>query len=304
MSSKESISKKLISTKFKRLIKFCRLELPTIGLGYLALIVNAVTNLSFPWIIGEAVDQTRLLNNTNQSQQTFILGTLSMFTMASLASFIRVYSLNTATTSIYNRLRKTLFNTYLYKNQDFFDNNKKGQLISILEKDIFTTSEVLTEKLASGIRSINSVFNGSILLYTISPKLFSITISMLPFISIFAMKLAKENKIHKQNLLKLEIKLINYALERFTSITTVRLNGREEYEINNYNHLLDQYRHNSDRYNLSRARFMSFINMTTNVSLCLVLYIGGNMLRKGQISAGSLTKFAIQSVFVGLGLSV
>ena len=43
--------------------------------------------------------------------------------------------------------------------------------------------------------------------------------------------------------------------------------------------------------------------MMTNVSLMAVLFYGGKLLGKGKMTAGGLTRFAIQSAFVGLGFS-
>jgi ABC-type branched-subunit amino acid transport system ATPase component len=48
---------------------------------------------------------------------------------------------------------------------------------------------------------------------------------------------------------------------------------------------------------------MSFINMSTNLSLAAVLFVGGGLIAKNKMTPGGLTKFAMQSVFVGLGFS-
>ena len=46
---------------------------------------------------------------------------------------------------------------------------------------------------------------------------------------------------------------------------------------------------------------MSFIGLSTNISLMAVLYVGGKLITTGEMTAGSLTRFAMQSAFVGLG---
>lgn len=58
--------------------------------------------------------------------------------------------------------------------------------------------------------------------------------------------------------------------------------------------------HGSHVYN---GVFMAFLNLATNLSLLSVLYVGGSLIAAGQLTAGSLTQFAIQSAFVGLGFS-
>lgn len=48
---------------------------------------------------------------------------------------------------------------------------------------------------------------------------------------------------------------------------------------------------------------MAFTNIATNVSLASVLLVGGRLIRCGSLTAGALSGFALQSVFVGLGFS-
>ncbi len=53
----------------------------------------------------------------------------------------------------------------------------------------------------------------------------------------------------------------------------------------------------------AHGSFMSFINLSTNAALLAVLRVGGGMIASGDMTMGSLTSFAIQSSFVGLGFS-
>ncbi len=45
------------------------------------------------------------------------------------------------------------------------------------------------------------------------------------------------------------------------------------------------------------------MGIAANVSLGSVLYVGGRLMKEGSITAGGLSKFALQSVFVGAGFS-
>jgi len=289
------------STTFNRLVKFCQPEVTKILVGFSALIVNAATNLTFPWILGEAVDQARIQNS--EQHIYFLVGTAGIFIVASAASFVRVYCLSSATESISSRFKKVVFGSLIEKNMDFFDQNRKGQLITILDKDVALASEVLTDKLAAGLRSLNSSINGSILLFSISPYLFSISIGILPLVGIGAMKISKYSKKMSEKARALEASILSFAVERFSSMTTIRLNGRERFEVSRYGSQLDDYNSAASGSFLARSSLMSFINFSTNMSLCVVLYVGGNMLKSGKLTPGALTKFALQSAFVGLGFS-
>lgn len=136
---------------FKRLLTFCKPEAPRICIGFIALGVNAATNLSFPYILGRAVDSA----SSKSDQSVYVLGqTAGIFLVGSLASWIRLYCLGTATDLAATRLRKQLFESYIDMNVEFFDTSSStsGELVSVLEKDVDAAAVALTDKLASGKR--------------------------------------------------------------------------------------------------------------------------------------------------------
>ena len=104
-----------------RLLELAKPERVRVTLGLISLLVNSVTNLSFPWILGEAVDRAE-----DPNYALFIGGTAGIFTVGSLASWVRIYCLGTSTERISSRLKKQLFNSYMDKDIAFFDSNKQG----------------------------------------------------------------------------------------------------------------------------------------------------------------------------------
>jgi ABC-type multidrug transport system fused ATPase/permease subunit len=85
----------------------------------------------------------------------YVLGqTAGIFLVGSLASWIRLYCLGTATDLAATRLRKQLFESYIDMNVEFFDasSSSSGELVSVLEKDVDAAAIALTDKLASGER--------------------------------------------------------------------------------------------------------------------------------------------------------
>ena len=271
-----------------------------IALGLSALAVNSLTNLTFPWLMEKAVDQIA----QDETRGLYLIGgAAGLFCIGSVASWVRVYSLGTSTDSIANSLRKDLYNSCLDKDLDFFDDAKIGELIILLDKDVPNASEALTEKISAGLRSLNSSINGSILLFLTSPKLCAVSLALVPIVGIGAMTMSKYSKKIAEKTRALEETITSFAVERFNNISTVKLNGCEDLEKRTYSKYADDCYQLSRSSHFAKGAFMSFINMSTNTSLLAVLFVGGNMLAKKEITAGGLTKFAIQSAFVGLGFS-
>lgn len=173
----------------------------------------------------------------------------------------------------------------------------------MLEADVNTASELFTEKFAQLLRNLNSSINGSVLLYKCSPKLCGVTLSTVPLIGVGAMTLSRYSRKYANNLRDLQSNVLSYSLERVRNISTVRLNNRESYEKEKFESLLNESNRFSHKRFNAHGSFMSFINLSTNSALIAVLRVGGGLIANGEMTVGSLTSFAIQSSFVGLGFS-
>lgn len=282
----------------KRLLALAKPESMRISLGLVSLLINSATNLSFPWILGQAVDRA-----DDPNYAMLLGGTAGVFTLGSLATWIRVYCLGTSTERISSALRKQLFNSYMDKEIEFYESNRSGELSTVLEKDVTTAAEALTDKFAAGLRSMNSSINGSILLFRSSPELCGVSLAIVPLVGVGAMTVSKYSKKIKEKLRVLQGQILSFALERYNHISTVRLNGQEDSEKSHYSDFIDESYDLARKSYFAQGSFLSFVGMMTNVSLMAVLYSGGKLMTKGKMTAGGLTRFAIQSAFVGLGFS-
>lgn len=203
------------------------------------------------------------------------------------------------------RIRKELFKSYLKKDISYFENesSKSGEFIGLMDKEARVAAQVYTDFLSDGIRAIFSSISGSIILYTISPTLCATALVVIPVLSVGTISIYRYNK-KLQDLLKSgEGKVVNFAIERINSVSTIRLNSKELSEQQKYNKLTTFIDSTSNSANFVKGVFLGFVNLATNLSLVVILDVGGCMLQRGEITSGQLTQFAMQSVFVMLGFS-
>lgn len=281
-----------------RLLAFARPEAVKIALGLVGLSINAVTNLSFPWLIGKALDQSSM-----EDLSEFLLHNAYFFLAGTFASWLRIYCLGSAAESITSRLRTEIFESFLAQDISYYESVEMGDVVTLLEKDVQLSAELLTEKVANLLRSLNSAVNGSISLYSISPQLCSITLAIVPVVGIAAMTLSRYSRTLANKLREQQSKILSYGLERIRCISTVRLNHREQYEQTQFARLIEGSNSISESSFHVQGTFMSFVNLFTNMSLIAILRAGGRLVNSGHLTVGSLTSFALQSVFVGLGFS-
>jgi hypothetical protein len=96
--------------------------------------------------------------------------------------------------------------------------------------------------------------------------------------------------------------LLSYSLERFSCYSTVKLNGRQNYEKKVFADLTSRSRLLADRRHYAQGSFMGYLNLATNCALLAVLKVGGDLTRQGNLTAGDLTRFAIQVLLLPLPL--
>jgi ABC-type multidrug transport system fused ATPase/permease subunit len=285
-----------------RLLEYIQEDSLTLTLGLTAVIINSITNLTFPWLIGQAVDRASKGQN-NTEFKSYLITTSTILLIGSLASYIRVYCLSLANHRIMNRMKQALYRSYLHHRLEWFQETSCGELITLLDKDLTLASQIYTDLLPSTLRSLNSSLNGSILLYLNSPKLCGITLLSVPIIGIGAMVMAINTSKKNTALREVTSSTLSQTIERLNGILTIKINGKERYEIISFQKSLERSLREATSLFNAQGAFMSYLNLTTNGCLVLVLYVGGAMLGAGEISSGNLTTFAIQSGFVGLGYS-
>jgi len=184
-----------------------------------------------------------------------------------------------------------------------YDLAKTGEMLTVLEKDVDAASECLTDRFSAGIRSLSSSVAGSIRLYFTSPRLCGVALSAIPLVGVGGMFLSKSSRKMAAKLRYAQSNIASYALERFTSFSTVKLNGKESYEKEVFSSKLGDCNDIAQSKHSAQGFFMGFTNIATNCSLVLVLKVGGEMIAAKQLTMGQLIGFAVQSAFVGLGFA-
>ena len=253
-------------------------------------------------MMGQVLDDASA-QTASEALWRFLAQSLGVVAVGSLASWLRVYCLQTSGRMITGSMKAQLFGSYIEKDIHYFDEAGIGEMVTVMETDVEKAAGAITENLPAGVRSFNSAFNGSILLFRTSPQLCGVALSMTPVFGVVAMYIRRRAKQLGNKLRSLQSESLNFVTEKFGNVSTIRLNCRESHEIDRFERYTNDCYDISTSNNFADGAFMGFLNMSTNVSLLLILFAGGRLINRGDMTAGSLTRFAMQSAFVGLGFS-
>ncbi|OQR97462.1 ATP-binding Cassette (ABC) Superfamily [Thraustotheca clavata] len=295
---------KRASSNVRKLLRLLWKEWPTLCTGIVGLSVSSLTNLLFPKVLGAALDVAcGRPPPRNLSQKAFLLSVLSIFLTGASASFVRVYCLGSVAETTTKRLRDRLYAALLRQDILFFSTTERTDLVHRLTKECQVAADSAVAILAEGYRSLNSSIGASFMLFRLSPKLTLFALATLPCLGISAMSfklfMNRLNKKYEAELARLRAS----TDEKLGAVSAIKLFTQENYELELFKDETALVASTARKYHAAEGFFMGGLSLSINASLSSVLWIGGSIVAKGDLTTGGLTSFLLYSGFMCLGFS-
>ncbi|KAI9006453.1 P-loop containing nucleoside triphosphate hydrolase protein [Hyaloraphidium curvatum] len=256
--------------------------------------------MSIPWGLGKALDVVSApgvdLPATLSGLYPIVAG---VFVLGAAANAGRVFLIQFAGSRIVARLRSTFYADLLSRPLAYHDKERTGELVSRLSTDVAIMSRTVTQNVSDGLRSTVTSVAGTVLLFTISPKLCLIMISVLPPLAIAARLYGRFVRSLSKRTQEALAHAVEEAEEKLSSLRTVRLFGREKTEEGRFNARIGQVLRLAKTESLASATFFGMAGMSGNFTVLAVLYFGSSMVHSGAITVGELTSFLLYTAYVG-----
>lgn len=211
-------------------------------------------------------------------------------------AYLKELTFDTVSSKIGSKLRKRLFIHIQGLSISFFDENNSGELMSRVKDDVdriwAATGYVIMLIFEVAIHTGIALF----FMYRESASLAIIPTIVLPLVAGLAILMEHKlgniyEKISEQN-----AKLNTVAQENLAGVRTVKSFAREKFEINKF------LSHNKQYYDLNMKQSKVFIKLypyfqlITKLLPMIVIFFGGRMVIKGEMSLGSLGAFTEYSM--------
>jgi ATP-binding cassette subfamily B protein len=173
----------------------------------------------------------------------------------------------------------------------FFQNNSTGNLMSHATNDINAVRSYLGPAVMYSMDTSTKFIVAFSIMISLSWKLTLYTLLPLPILSFFVYNFSK--KIHKRFTLIQEkfSELTTRAQENFSGIRVIKSYVREDYEINEFTKLSQDYlKRNMDKVKI-QALFMPVLYMTAGLSSIIAIGSGGIMVMNGTLTLGTILAF-------------
>ncbi|RAO70567.1 uncharacterized protein BHQ10_006579 [Talaromyces amestolkiae] len=289
-----------------RLLKIARPEAKSLGLAFFFLLISSSITMSIPFSIGKIMD---LATKGEEAEGVFGLsmpmfyGALAgIICVGAAANYGRIIILRIVGERVVARQRSKLFRRTFVQDAEFFDANRVGDLISRLSSDTLIVGKSITQNLSDGLRSIVSCTAGFGAMAYVSLKLSSVLALLLPPIGVAAFFYGRTIRNLSRKIQKNLGTLTKIAEERLGNVKTSQAFAAEVSEVGRYNNQVKKIFELGRRESLISASFFSSTGLMGNMTILILLYVGGGLVQSGGITLGELTSFLMYTVYAGSSL--
>ncbi len=260
--------------------------------GIFALVLSGGISLVFPFAGGRIVDAA-LVEESLARMGDLLVGLVVLFALSGALTFVEVYSLRSAGAFLLREVRGRLHSHLLALSPAFFDQERTGDLLSRLGSDVDTIGSVLTQEFVSGLERALVLVGALAILLVWQPWLTGVMLVAVPPVVIAAvlmgMRLERLSKERQEAAAEANVA----AEEALAGIRTVQAFAREPFERERYRGRLDHVVTLSLRTAMAWGIFSGVVSFLAFSALGLVLWYGGSLVVRKELTAGDLTSFVL-----------
>ena len=245
----------MLKKLFKRLNRYTFLIIVILVLA----IINVMTTLAIPILIGEAVDLIVGVNDVDFEAIKPILGYIAIcIVVSNLFGYLYEYLMSIVSEGFILDLRKETFNKLTYLPLSYIDNKRQGDLVSLLISDIEQVSNGLLQGFKQLYRGIIIIIATLGFMFYIKWQIALIVVGVTPLSLFVAAFISKKSHTYFTKQAKVKGILSGYVLEMVTNQKNVKSMCYEDRSIDEFKNI------NQDLYNVGVNA--QFVSSTTNPS--------------------------------------
>lgn len=271
-------------------------------LALLALAVTALTVLFFGKVLKHLID-AGFTKNSQSSLNAVLAIFVSTVILMAVAGYYRSSMISSVAEKVIADLRKKVYNHIIHVSAEFFEITKTGDIISRLTTDTVLLYSILSNTASFFLRNSLLFIGGIVFLFLTSPKLSSISITLILLaISPIILIGKRVKKLSKDT--QFSIALVGSRLEEsIGGIKTIQSYLCEEKESENFKKLVDESLKNSLLRIKTRSLMIALVIGLAFSSVAFVLWVGGHDVLTGKITSGELSSFIFYSIVSATSLA-
>ncbi|KAI8915623.1 P-loop containing nucleoside triphosphate hydrolase protein [Gorgonomyces haynaldii] len=259
--------------------------------------INALINIQIPIVIGKLISIVQAMLKVSQLDMTLLnlqaFRLMTLFLAQGGLTFVDIALVSRLGENLSKRMRTQLYRAILSQDMGFFDINRQGNLTGRLTQDISDFKHTFKLVITQGLKCVSQIIGSGISLVTLSPTLTFNLLTSMPVLYLFM----NGYGIYLRNLSKharsVESEANGIAAEALGNIKTVRAFAAEEYELERYEQAVTKSGQLQKRLGFHIGLFQGMTNASIGSMILVILYTGGRLVAKGEMSGGDLMAYMV-----------
>jgi len=268
-----------------------------ISYALVALIFTSALSLILVQYVRIIVDQGFVASSLD-SLTTAVLGFFIVAVLQGIGTFARFYWVSWLGERVTADIRTAVYNHIICLHPAYFEANLSGEIQSRITTDTTLIQSVIGSSASVALRNILMLLGGTVFLFITNPGLTSIVLLCIPLvigpILYFGRRVRRLSRHSQDEIANVGV----YVGESLQQIKTVQAYNHQEYDKSQFSDHVE----NAFAVALRRIKTRSF--MITAVmtlvfgAVAVMIWVGGQDVISGTMSAGELTAFVVYSVIV------
>lgn len=260
----------------------------------LMVIASTIASVLAPLIMSFAIDD--FIGKGNLNGLLWVLLILGMiYVLHSVFTWVMNVVMVTVSEGSLYHLRKDLFEHLQSLSLSFFDQNKKGDLMSRFTNDISIISDALSDAVTQIISSVITLIGVTLIMFIMNPILAITTIITVPFFFILVAYIGKKSGEFYERQQKTVGDVSSYAEEMMSGMKVIKSYGKEEDATQKFEMKNQQLRDTSIKAEVYANLVMPINLAITNLGQVLLIGVGAYLVLNGGTTIGGILAFLTYS---------
>ncbi len=218
--------------------------------------------------------------------------------LLALGSYMRTVLINRVAERVISDIRKAMFRHMIGLSTSWFENRRRGDLISTFSTDTTMIQSILASSMSMAARNVLLLFGGLIMVILTSPKLTLVILGVVPLVVvplvIIGRMLRRQSRIAQDRIADLSVEIE----ESLSSIGDILAFGRGDIMVRRFEQAAENSFNASRKRILLRGIMSGMVIFLVFAAITFILWLGGLDLLRGEISAGDLSAFVFYAALV------
>lgn len=285
------------TSELLRALKFLKPYSKQITWAAVALVFTAGLSLGLVQYVRIIVDQGFVANSTASLNEA-IVGFMIIAFLQALGTFARFYWVSWLGERVTADIRKAVYSHIISLHPGYFEANLSGEIQSRITTDTTLIQSVIGSSASVALRNLLIMVGGTVFLFITNPRLTSVVLICIPLvigpIMYFGRKVRSLSRSSQDEIANVGA----YVGESIQQIKTVQAYNHQEYDRAQFAAHVESALDVAIKRIKSRSFLITVVMTLVFAAVGLMIWVGGQDVINGDMSAGELTAFVVYAVLV------